>query len=67
MRRLMLVRDRTLTSTNESALLATLTHGYEEQPESLTDAPTSENESEPRSLLKTLVFEQSFYDQSNLS
>ena len=41
----------TQTSTNESALLATFTHGYEGQLETLPDASTSENEWEPRSLL----------------
>ena len=29
-----MLRASTLTSKNESALLAALTHGYEEQPES---------------------------------
>ena len=31
------VLDRTLTSTNESALLAALTYGYEGQPECVPD------------------------------
>lgn len=55
------VLDCTLTSENESALLAALDHGYEEQPESLTDALTSRNESAPRSRFRPLHFRTTIY------
>ena len=60
MRRLMHVLDCTLTSTNESALLAAFNYGYEEQPECVSDASTSKNESEPRSPLDYFTSEQLF-------
>jgi len=50
------VLDCTLTSKNESALLAAFNYGYEEQPESLADASTSKNESVPRSHFRLLHF-----------